>query len=94
MKQKIEGGELTPIQVEMLKQMLEWGREYSYGYDWFEGIADKKILKKEMRGLISRGYVEISRGGIDEDTGLTMGGTGFFLDYELIPDIKKDIENL
>jgi hypothetical protein len=92
--QKIEGGELTPIQVEMLKQMLEWDTEYRYPYSEFYDLPEVKTLKKEMRGLVAKGYVKISRGGVDDDDGHVIGGTGFYLDYELIPDIRKDVEHL
>jgi len=79
--------DLTPIQKEMLKQMLEWDREYRYPYSEFNDIAEKKVLQKEMRGLISRGWVEINRGGLDDD-GQVCGGTGFSLAYERIKEIE------
>lgn len=85
--------ELTSIQSEMLKQMLEWDYEYCFPYSEFNDIADKKVLKKEMRGLIAGGYVEISRGGIDDD-GQMFGGTGFSLNYERIGEIRKIVEGL
>ena len=85
--------EFTKTQVEMLKQMLTWDNEYSYPYSYFDDIAEKKILKKEMRGLIARGYVEMHRGGINDDGELT-GGTGFCLNYERKNEIKNILEKL
>lgn len=85
--------ELTKIQLEMLKQMLEWDYEYSYPYSEFNDIADKKVLKKEMRGLVAGGYVEISRGGINDD-GEMYGGTGFSLNYERIGEVRKLVEEM
>lgn len=80
--------ELTDIQIQMLKQMLEWDFEYSYPYSEFDDIADKKILKKEMRGLIMLGYVEMYRGGINDD-GEMFGGTGFSLNYERRDEMRE-----
>ena len=71
----------------MLKQMLEWDDEYYYPYSEFNDLPDKKVLKKEMRGLISRGYVKICRGGINDD-GEVVGGTGFILDYERRKEVR------
>lgn len=88
--------DLTEIQKEMLRQMLEWDNEYSYPYSEFTeitldgGIVQKKTLQKEMRGLVSRGFVKISRGGIDDD-GQLYGGTGFYLDSERMEDIKFEL---
>jgi hypothetical protein len=80
--------EITRIQKEMLRQMLEWDKEYAYNYYWFNDLPDKKILKKEMRGLISKGFVEVCRGGINDD-GQLLGGTGFVLNYERRQEIKE-----
>ena len=81
---------MTDIQKLMLKEMLDWDSEYSYPYSYFEGIGiDIKTLKKEMRDLISSGLVKIWRGGIDEDDGHVMGGTGFAIDYERRDEVEK-----
>jgi len=88
--------EFTDIQKQMLSAMLGWDDEYRYPYSSFEDdygnpIADKKILKKEMRGLISRGWVEINRGGINDD-GEVCGGTGFSINYERRRELEKLME--
>jgi hypothetical protein len=83
--------ELTLIQIQMLEQMLNWDMEYCYPYVEFDGIADKNTLKKEMRGLISKGFVKISRGGMNED-GEISGGTGFFLDHERRMEIEELVQ--
>jgi len=79
---------MTDTQKVMLKKMLGWNQEYLYRYFHFDNIFDIKTLKKEMRGLISGGYVKLCRGGINDD-GEVMGGTGFCLDYERLDEIKK-----
>lgn len=84
---------LTPVQVEMLKQMLEWDSDYSYGYDYFNDIADKKILKKEMKGLMKLNCVKMFRGGMDDD-GQLVGGAGFCIVYEKRKEIKDFIDSI
>lgn len=81
--------ELNDIQLKMLEKMLEWDYEYSYPYDYFDNIFDKNTLKKNMRGLVAKGYVQICRGGMDDDDGHPIGGTGFCLDYERIKEIRE-----
>ena len=81
--------ELNDIQIKMLEKMLEWDYEYSYPYDYFDNIFDKNTLKKNMRGLVAKGYVQICRGGMDDDDGHPIGGTGFCLDYERIKEIRE-----
>lgn len=88
-------GDLTPIQKEMLKCMLLWDEEYSYPYDHFEDeyghlITDKKILKKEMRGLLASGRVELYRGGLNED-GEVVGGCGFSIPYDRRREIETEV---
>jgi hypothetical protein len=81
--------ELTDIQLKMLAKMLEWDMEYRYPYSYFDDIFDIKTLKREMRGLIAGGYVEISRGGLN-DEGEVCGGTGFSLEWSR----RREIEDL
>jgi len=84
-----EKKEFTKIQIMILKEMLTWETDYSYGYWYFDCHVDKKTLKKEMRGLIIKGYVKIQRGGTNDD-GELVGGTGFCLAYER----RKELENI
>jgi len=92
MKQKIK---LSKIQKEMLKEMLNW-TEYSYGYNEFEDTvnADKKTLIKEMKKLRELELVKLVRGGIDDDTGMVVGGTGFYIKYEKRDEVKNLINQL
>lgn len=85
--------DLTLVQKEMLKQMLDWDMEYRYPYCYFEGaiaLMGKKILAKEMRGLISSGRVKMDRGGLNDD-GEVSGGTGFSINYERRREIEQEI---
>ena len=82
---------LTENQKLMLKKMLEWDREYSYPYFYFDDILDDKTLRKEMRGLIASGRVEMYRGGINED-GEVVGGTGFCITYDRRLEIEEEIK--
>jgi hypothetical protein len=83
----METKEFTDTQIQMLKKMLEWDDEYYYPYFYFDDLAPDKVLKKEMRGLIARGYVNLMRGGIN-DEGQICGGSGFCLNYERRQEVK------
>jgi hypothetical protein len=85
--------EFTDIQVKMLQKMLDWDNDYYYPYDWFDDLYPKKILKKEMRGLIARGWVLFHRGGID-DEGRICGGSGFSLRSERIEELRLALDQM
>lgn len=81
--------DLNKTQIEMLKKMLEWDSEYWFPYYYFDDIFEVKTLKREMRGLIAKGYVKFHRGGLNDDGEVT-GGSGFTLNYGR----RKEIEEL
>ena len=80
---------LTDNQKTMLRKMLEWDPRYHYPYFYFDDILDDKTLKKEMRGLIASGRVELCRGGINDD-GEMVGGSGFVINYERRKEIEQE----
>lgn len=84
--------ELTDKQIKMLAKMLEWDIGYYYPYFYFDDLFDDKTLRKEMRGLISGGYVNLMRGGLNED-GEVVGGSGFSLNYERRNEIEEIVKD-
>jgi hypothetical protein len=77
---------LTEIQKQMLKNLLEQDAECYYSYAWFdEGIGGKgemkkEIMKKEMVGLRKLGLVDFQRGLMNDDGEVC--GSGFQIFYE------------
>jgi len=82
---------ITEVQKDMLKQMLAWDQDYSFDYNWFEGI-DRKTLKKEMKILREIGLSKMSRGGINDD-GEVVGGTHFYIPYEKRREVEVLVNN-
>jgi len=94
---KLEPNTLNTIQIEMLKQMLNW-REYAHNTNWFDviKIGGKIITKKEllinMRELVKLGLVGMYRGGLSED-GEVVGGTHYCIEYPFHSEITRYINN-
>lgn len=86
---------LNEVQKQMLKQMLEWDSDYSFGYYEFDnifmskGLVTRIGLQKNMAELRKLGLVKMYRGGINDDTGLVVGGTGFAIPYEMRTKVKE-----
>lgn len=87
---------LNKIQIEMLKQMINWG-EYSYSYWYFDDIkingnvVSKKELQSNMAELRKLELVKMYRGGLNED-GEVVGGTHFGIPYSKLKEVESMIE--
>ncbi len=74
--QTVEWPELTDNELLILKEMIGWDQDYSFGYDYLTDTKiDRKELKKCIKHLRELGLVSMSRGGLNDD-GEVAGGTG------------------
>jgi len=81
-------------QLEMLKQMMRWGK-YAYDTRYFDDIIveskkiDRRELLKNMRELRKMGLVSMYRGLFNDDDEI-IGGTQF----GITPGRELDVEKL
>ncbi len=79
--EKLDYPNLTDNELLVLKEMLNWDQDYSFGYAYLEEThLDRKELKKCIAHLRELGLVKMSRGGLNDD-GEVVGGTGFYIEY-------------
>jgi len=80
--ESMEYPEFSENEIIVLKAMLEWDQDYSYGYWYLEDTGlDRKTLQKCIKRLRELDLVKMSRGGINDD-GEVVGGTGFYISYD------------
>ena len=86
--ERIDTPDLSENETLILRTMIDWDQDYSYGYAYLEETGiDRKELRKTIKRLRELGLVKISRGGINED-GEVVGGTGFYIPYEMLKTVE------